>query len=336
MVQRLDAKKILGQNSIWLVLIALCAFMAVYSPHFLTPVNITNLLTTEAIKGIVTVGVMFCILSKGIDLSTGSVVALSSVVSASLVQEIHAHNKIIEGMYPLSPYVALLAGLTVGLLVGLFNGALIAYTKIPAFIATLGTMLIARALAQLYTLAQPVAVLTPEFTVLGRGMNFGLDAPNFLPNIPNVVLIFLIVLGIGAFMLNRTRYGKNVYAIGGNDMAARVAGINVEFTLVKVYAFSGLCAGLAGVLLAARTVTGHSVHGTGLELDAIAAATVGGVSHSGGIGRISSVFAGILVLGVVSNGLLILGVSPYLQNVVRGGIIIGAVAFDMRKHAKRA
>ena len=333
---KFDIKKVLSQNSIWLVFIALCAFMAFYSPHFLTPVNITNLLTTEAIKGIVTVGVMFCILAKGIDLSTGSVVALSSVVSASLVQEITAHNKIFEGMYPLSPMVAVMAGLAVGLLVGLTNGVLIAYTKIPAFIATLGTMLIARALAQLYTLAQPVSVLTPEFTTIGRGMNFGLNTPEFIPNIPNVVLIFLIVLGIGAFMLTRTRYGKNIYAIGGNDVAARVAGINVEFNLVKVYAFSGLCAGLAGVLIAARTVTGHSVHGTGLELDAIAAATVGGVSHSGGIGRVSGVFAGILVLGVVSNGLLILGVSPYLQNVVRGAIIIGAVVFDMRKNARRA
>jgi len=328
MVQRFDAKKFLNANSIWLVLIALCVFMAFASPVFMSQRNITNLLTTEAIKGIMTVGVMFTILSKGIDLSTSGVLALSSVISASLVQEINATNKVFEGMYPTSPMVGVLAGLAVGLVFGLINGSLIAFTKIPAFIATLGTMLITRALAQLYTNAFPVPMLIQEFRSIGQGA--------WVFGIPNVVMAFLIVLAIGGFLLTQTRYGKNVYAIGGNEMAARVAGINVEKNIIKVYVFSSMCAALAGVLLAARAGSGNSNLGLGFELDAIAAATVGGVSHSGGIARISGVIAGILLLGVVNNGLLLLGISPYIQNVVRGAIIIGAVVFDMRKNAKRA
>ena len=328
MIQKFDTKKFLSENSIWLVLIALCIFMAFTSPFFLTQRNITNLLTSEAIKGIMAVGVMFTILSKGIDLSTSGVLAFSAVISASLVQEINATNKVFEGMYPTVPIVAVLAGLAVGLVFGLVNGSLIAYTKIPAFIATLGTMLITRALAQLYTNAFPVPMLTQGFRNIGQGAWF--------LGIPNVVMAFLIVLAIGGFLLTQTRYGKNVYAIGGNEMAARVAGINVEKNLVKVYVFSSMCAALAGVLLAARAGSGNSNLGMGFELDAIAAVTVGGVSHSGGIARITGVIAGILLLGVVNNGLLLLGVSPYIQNVVRGAIIIGAVVFDMRKNAKRA
>ena len=327
MTQRFDAKRFLSQNSIWLVLIMLCVFMAFTSPVFLSPRNITNLLTTESIKGIMTVGVMFCILSKGIDLSTSGVLALSSVVAASLVQQADATNKVFEGMYPMPVFVAVLAGLAVGLVFGLINGSLIAYTKIPAFIATLGSMLVTRALAQLYTNAFPVPMLVPEFNNIGRGAWLG---------IPNVVAAFLIVLLIGGFLLTQTRYGKNIYAIGGNEMAARVAGINVERNLIKVYVFSAVCSALAGILLAARAGSGNSNLGIGFELDAIAAATVGGVSHSGGIARISGVIAGILLLGVVNNGLLLLGISPYIQNVVRGVIIVGAVVFDMRKHAKRA
>ena len=328
MLQKLDAKKHLNQNSIWLVLIVLCIFMAFSSPVFFTPLNITNLLTTEAIKGIMTVGVMFCILSKGIDLSTSGVLALSSVVAASLVQQVDATNKVFDGMYPTAPIVAVLAGLGVGLVFGLINGSLIAFTKIPAFIATLGSMLVTRALAQLYTNAFPVPMLIPGFNNIGRGA--------WILGIPNVVMVFLIVLIIGGFLLTQTRYGKNIYAIGGNEMAARVAGINVERNLIKVYVFSSMCAALAGVLLAARAGSGNSNLGIGFELDAIAAATVGGVSHSGGIARIQGVIAGILLLGVVNNGLLLLGISPYIQNVVRGVIIVGAVVFDMRKNAKRA
>ncbi len=321
-----NIKKIIGQHSIWLVFIILAIFMAIASPTFLTKTNITNLLTTESIKGILTVGVMFCILSKGIDLSMGSIVALSSVMSASLVQEDVA-GKLFPQIGTLPAGVAILAGLSVGIIFGLINGVLISYTKIPAFIATLGSQLVVRALAQIYTNAYPVAQLSPSFRALGSG--------SLIPNVPNVVLIFIIMVVIAGVLLTQTRFGKSVYAIGGNEMAANVAGINVERNLIIVYTFSGFCAALGGVLLASRAGSGTSTAGLNYELDAIAAATVGGTSHSGGICRISGVIAGILILGVISNGLLLLGVSPYVQQVVKGVIIVGAVVFDMRKNKKR-
>ena len=320
-------KKLVAKNSIWIVFIVLSAFMTFVSPTFLTPINITNLLVTNSIVGIMAVGVTFCILSKGIDLSTSGVLALSSVVSASLVQEVHAVNRLFEGAYPVAPIVAVSAGLAVGLVFGLINGSLIAYTKIPPFIATLGSMLITRAVAQLYTGAFPVPSLTAEFREIGQGALLGF---------PNVVLAFVIVLAIGGFILTQTRFGKNIYAIGGNEVAARVAGIKVERNIIKIYVFSSMCAALAGVLLASRVGSGNSTLGMGFELDAIAAATVGGVSHAGGVGRISGVIAGVLVLGIVGNGMLLLGISPFIQDIVRGAIIIGAVVFDMRKQRAKA
>jgi len=335
-----EIKRFAGRNSIWLVFIALGIFMTFASPTFLTQVNITNLLTTNAIVGIMAVGVTFCILSRGIDLSTSGVLALSSVVTASLVQEIDAANKVFEGMYPIPPLAAVLAGLGVGLVFGLTNGLLIAYTKIPPFIATLGSMLITRAAAQLYTNAFPVPTLTAGFRAIGQGAAvpfpyIGAGGVQIF-GVPNVVTAFVVVVAIGGFFLTQTRFGKNIYAIGGNEVAARVAGIHVERNLIKIYVFSAVCSAFAGVLLASRVGSGNSTLGTGFELDAIAAATVGGVSHSGGIGRISGVIAGILVLGVVNNGMLLLGISPYVQNIVKGVIIIGAVVFDMRKHARKA
>lgn len=324
--KKINWQKLASQNSIWIVLIVMIVFMSILSPTFLTRVNITNLLTTESIKGILTVGVMFCILSRGIDLSPGSVVALSAVVCASLVQEAGA-DKMLQGVATMPSIVGVLAGLAAGTIFGVINGLLIAYTKIPPFIATLGTQLVVRALAMLYTNAYPVPHLTPGFKSIGQGF--------LIPFVPNVVLIFLVVLVIGGFMLTQTRYGKNIYAIGGNDTAAKVAGINVEKNLVLVYTFSAFCASLGGVLLASRAGSAIATTGLNYELDAIAAATVGGTSHSGGVCRISGVIAGILVLGVINNGLLLLGVSPYLQQVVKGVIIVGAVVFDMRKHAKK-
>lgn len=318
-------QKAVGRNSIWLVFIVLVIIMSIASPTFLTGVNITNLLTTESIKGILTMGVMFCILSKGIDLSPGSVVALASVVSASLVQMDVAGKLFAIPMMPAA--VGVLAGLSVGIIFGLINGLLIAYTKIPAFIATLGSQLVVRALAQIYTNAYPVAQLSDSFRSIGTGF--------LIPKVPNVVLIFLVIVVAAGFMLTQTRFGKSVYAIGGNEVAANVAGINVEKNLVIVYTFCGFCAALGGVLLASRAGSGTSTAGLNYELDAIAAATVGGTSHSGGICRISGVIAGILILGVISNGLLLLGVSPYVQQVFKGMIIVGAVVFDMGKNARK-
>ena len=207
------------------------------------------------------------------------------------------------------------------------SGCIIAYTKIPAFIATLGAQLICRAIAKIYT-TQPVSKLSDEFRVFGKGK---------IGPVPVIVIIFLIMFVIAAILLTKTRFGKSVYAIGGNDQAARVAGINVEKNIVKVYIWCSVCAAIGGIMLAGRTGSADpSTYGLNYELDAIAAATVGGTSHSGGICRISGVLAGIIILGVINNGLVMLSVDDNMTNIIKGLIIIGAVIFDMRKNAKKA
>lgn len=321
-------KKLIGSNSIWLVLIVMCVAMSFASPTFLTKSNIMSVLMSEAIIGILTVGVMWTILSKGIDLTPGAIVGLTSVVSASMLQRSDYASKMFPNMPDMPVFLPIILAVLVGTLFGILNGCLIAYTKIPPFIATLGTQLIARACAQLYTNTYPIPELKPEFKMLGQGY--------IIPNVlPTVVFIFIIFVVISGFMLTQTRFGASVYAIGGNDQAARVAGINVERNIIKVYTWCAFCAAVGGVLLSARSGSGNSANGLNYELDAIAAATVGGTSHTGGVCRISGVIAGILILGVLKNGMLLLGISSYLQQIFKGAIIILAVVFDMRKNIKK-
>ena len=327
MKKKFDTKKFISQNSIWLVLIFMVVLMTILSDSFLKAQNITNVLMTESIIGILAMGVMWTILSKGIDLMPGAIVALTSVVSASMVQELAYSGRMFPNMPDMPIIIPVLVSALVGCLFGGLNGWLIAFTKIPPFIATLGTQLIVRACAMLYTNAYPVPTLKPSFKFLGQG---------YIGVFPVVVLIFVLFVVASGFMLTQTRFGANVYAIGGNDQAARVAGINVEKTLIKVYVWSGFCAAIGGVLLAARAGAGNASNGLNYELDAIAAATVGGTSHTGGVARITGVIAGILILGVLKNGMLLLGISAYLQQVFKGAIIIAAVVFDMRKNAKKA
>ena len=309
-------------NSIWVIFLAIFIIAAILSKNFLTYNNIISVLMTESIIGILAVGIMWCILSKGIDLSAGSIVALSSVIVASLAQSPDYSGKFFKNFNP--PVIfAVIVAVGIAALFGLMNGLIIAYTKIPPFIATLGSQLICRAAAQLYTNAYPIPELKPSFKVLGQGNIAGF---------PVIVLIFIIFAAISGFMLTQTRFGKNIYAIGGNDAAARVAGINVEKNLVMVYFWSSICAGVGGVLLAARSGAGNSSAGLNYELDAIAAATVGGTSHSGGVCKISGVIAGILILGVVKNIMVLVGVNAYWQQIVKGLIIIVSVVLDMRKN----
>jgi len=326
--KRFNTKKFLSQNGIWGILIFMVIVLTIVKPVFLSPTNLQTLLESESIKGILAFGVMWAILSRGIDLATGSVVALVSAVVASLVQpqDLAARLLGVDGI-ELPPVIAILIGLLIGALIGLIVGTIIAYTKIPPFIATLGSQLICRALAKMYT-DRPVSNLNESFRWITKG-KLGL--------LPMIVVVFIIVYIIMAFLLTQTRFGKNIYAIGGNDQAARVAGINVEKNLVMVYVICSVCAALGGILLAARTGSADpSTNGLLYEGDAIAAATVGGTSHSGGICRISGVLCGILILGVINNGLVLLGVDDNMTNVVRGVIIVGAVILDMRKNAKRA
>jgi len=319
-------KRMANKYTIFIVLFVMAGALSFLSPYFLTPQNLINVLITESGRGILAIGVAFAIISKGIDLSVGSIVSLTSVVAASLIQDPSYNARIFPGLPLLPVFVPVLAGLAAGILIGAINGALIAYTAIPPFIATLGSMIVARGLGLILTNAYPVPMLRPEFKQIGQGS---------LGPIPYVVIVFILVAVVAYVLLNNTKFGKNVYAIGGNINAARTSGIKVEKNLIFIYAFSGFCASIAGILITARAASGIATLGNNYELDAIAAATIGGTSHAGGIGTVPGIIAGILILGILNNGLLLLGISPYLQQVIKGIIIVGAVIFDMRKNAVR-
>lgn len=323
----LKQKKMLSNNIIWLVLVILIIIMSIANRNFFTVANLRTLLTGEAIKGIMAFGVCFAILTKGIDLSLGAVAALVGCVTGALVQPADLATKILPGVGQLPAPVAILIGIAIGALIGFAIGALIAYTKIPAFIATLGAQLICRAASKIFT-QRPVSNLSDSYRFLGSGTVFG---------IPMIILVFIIVAFVAWFILNQTRFGKSLYAIGGNDQAARVAGINVEANLIKVYIWCSALGALGGILLAGRAGSADpSTSGLNYELDAIAAATVGGTSHTGGVCSVTGVIAGILILGVINNGLVLMGVDDNMTNILKGVIIIGSVVLDMRKNSRKA
>jgi len=313
--------------TIFFILIAMVIVLMILSPSFLTVTNLINLLTSESVRGILALGVCFCICSGGIDLSLGSVAALSGVVAASFAQTAAYSGKFYPNIPELPAVVPLLIALAVGALCGMVSGLTIAYLKIPAFIATLGMTTVARGVANLYTDAYPVPQFRGEFKQIAQAKIFG--------GLPGIILWLALIAIIAWFILKYTRFGKNIYAIGGNRNAARVAGVNIEKNLIGIYTWAGFCAGLAGVLMAARAGSAISSMATGYELDGIAAATIGGVSQTGGVGSIPGVLAGILALGVINNGLLVLGVNPYVQMVVKGVIIVAAVALDLMKNNRR-
>ncbi|WP_348628173.1 ABC transporter permease [Rhizobium sp. M1] len=283
-----------------------------------------------SVIGILAVGVTHVIITGGIDLASGSVVGLAAMVAASLAQSSTDVRALYPALTDLSPIWPILAGLVVGLLAGWFSGLLIAKTGIPPFIATLGMMVCARGVAKWYTMGQPIALLTPEFTWLGKSfIVFGFPVP--LP-----VLIFLAVAVLSHIALGYTRYGKYTYAIGSNPQAARVSGINIGGHLIKVYAVAGLLSGLAGVVTAARAASAQPTMGTAYELDAIAAAVIGGTSLAGGSGRITGTLIGTIILGIITSGFTFLKIGSYYQEITKGTIIVLAVVIDQYRRSKQA
>jgi inositol transport system permease protein len=260
-----------------------------------------------SVIGIIAVGVTQVIISGGIDLSSGSVVALTAIVAASLAQSSDAVRAVYPTLTDLPLVVPLAAGLAVGALAGLLNGTLIAWTSIPPFIATLGVMVSARGIAKWYTRGQPVSMLTDSYADIGGGV-----AP---------VVIFLATALVFHVALRYTRYGKFTYAIGANAQAARVSGINVPRHLI---------------VTSARAVSGQSGMGMMYELDAIAAAVIGGASLSGGVGRITGTVIGTLILGVVTSGFTFLRIDAYYQEIVKGAIIVVAVIADQYRQRARS
>ncbi len=307
---------------IGILLLFVIALSILTGGTFLQPQNLINVIRQVAAIGIIATGMTFVIIIKGIDLSVGSVLAVSAVVSASLAQSPQASVIMYPGLH-LPLIVPVLAGLLVGALLGLINGSLIAGFGIAPFIATLGMMTAARGMANLYTNGRPVSRLQDGFNFIGQGD---------LLFIPVPIWILLIVAVSAHIALNFTRFGRHTYALGGNEQAARVSGINLKGVTISIFALSGLLAGLAGILLAARTGSGNPTLGTGIELDAITATVIGGTSFNGGIGTIWGAVVGALIIGVINNGMDLLNISPFMQQVVKGAIIVLAIIIDERKN----
>jgi len=302
----------LRELGIFIAFIFVLVGLMILSPTaFARPANLINILKQASINGILATGMMFVIITGGIDLSVGSIVALSGVFAANF-----AH----PGEYPL--IVPIIMAVTAGLFAGILNGVGVAYGNIPPFIVTLGSMTIIRGLALIASKGQPVFGVTNEFEHLAGGfiLNF----------IPHLVIYFLSVTVISAFILTRTVFGRRVYAVGGNETTAKVSGIKVPLIKISVYSISGFLAGIAGLLLASRIVSGNPTAGQSYELDAIAAVVIGGVSMSGGSGKWYGTVIGALFIAVIGNGLDILNVSSYFQLLIKGTIIIVAVLLDMK------
>jgi len=283
--------------------------------------RIRIMILQEAEIGIIAVGVTQVIIMGGIDLSSGSVVGVTAMLAASLAQTADFSHAIYPGLTGLNPIFPVAAGLLGGLAVGMINGGLIAYTKIPPFIATLGMMVSARGVADWYTNGQPIGNLTDSYAAIGAG---------WWP-----VIIFLAVAAIFHIALRYTRYGKFTYAIGANPLAARVSGIDVERHILLVYTLAGLLSGLCGVVHTARAISGQAGVGVGFELDAIAAAVIGGTSLSGGVGRLTGTVIGAVILGVLTSGFTFLNVDAHYQEIIKGGVIIAAVITDQYRQRRR-
>lgn len=291
------------------VLIVLCIALSFANQYFLTLGNIADILRQTSINGILAVGMTYVVLTAGIDLSVGSTLALAGIISASLV----------TGPHPHSAAFGLAAGLAVGAAVGAINGLLVARLSIPPFVATLGMLSAARGLTYIYNDGMPVTDLPDGYLTIGTGAIAGIPVP---------IIVFALVVVLFWFVLRYTTYGRYVYAVGGNAKSAKTSGISTGKILFSVYVIGGLLAGLAGIILAARTTSALPQAGMSYELDAIAAVVIGGTSLSGGTGSLGGTVVGALLIGVINNGLNLLGVSSYYQQVVKGVIIVGAVLLD--------
>jgi ribose transport system permease protein len=295
-------------------LIAVCLVMIATTDNFFSLSNFLNIARQVSINAIIAVGMSCAILSGGIDLCVGAVMALSGTLMAGMM---------VAGV---PPFAAILLGLGVGLLFGLFNGFFVAYAGMPPIIVTLATMGIARGLALIYTGGYPIDGLPEMFAFFGRGAVFGVQTP---------VVIMLLVFVLAYLLLDHTPVGRYIYAIGSNEEAARLSGVRVARYKLLVYALSGFTCALAGLVLSSRLMSGQPNAGVAFEMDAIAAVVMGGTSISGGRGSIIGTLIGALMLGVLNNGLNMMGVSPYVQNIIKGLIILFAIYISRERRKRR-
>ncbi len=300
-----------------IALLAMFIFLTVFPTTrstFLTPKNMFNILRQNASNLFLATGMTMGIILGGIDLSVGSVIALSGVVAAGCVVN-----------FGLSEAVGFIAAIAVGAAVGLFNGFIICKTDIPPFIVTLASMNITKGIALVLTGGAPIRCMTDAFKFPGAG---------YVGPVPTPVILMFIIFIIAALMINKTQLGRHIYAVGGNVQAAKFSGISVQKVKFIVYAYTGVMAGIAGVVIASRLYSGQPTAGDGAEMDAIASVVVGGTSMSGGSGRIGGTLIGVLIIGVLNNGLNLMGVDSNFQYIVKGLVILLAVYVDFLRNKK--
>ncbi len=307
---RTGASEILRKYAIPLVLAGLIVLFTIASPYFFTLQNLTNIFVQQSYVIIAAVGLSFVMIGGGMDLSIGYQISLVGVTTAALVK-----------WYGIPLPVAIISGLLLGVLLGVFNGYAAIKLKVHTLIVTLGTMTVYQGLSYVVSRQSVILNLPPAFKYFGQGYIFGV--------IPFSVILMVVTVAIGSFVLNRTYLGRFIYAVGGNEEAARLAGIDVNRTKILIFTISGFFVAVAALVLFGRAGSAASTTGPGTEFSAITAAFLGGISFKGGEGKISGLVAGVLILGVLGNGMQLIGMGTYSQYIVRGFVLLAAVGFDV-------
>ena len=312
-----NVRSFIKEYGIYFVLVFLVVFFSIVTGgKFQRPANILNVMRQISMLGIASVGMAFVLLLGGIDLSIGSNITLVNIVASWLM--VHAG---------LNPVLACLISIVMSVGVGFCNGWIIANIRMPPLIVTLASMTILEGIAYIICNGVPIFGFPRWFEVIGQG---------YLGPIPIPVIIMIVILAIGSFFLNLTYFGRYFYAVGGNEEASALSGINVKRVKYLAYTLSGLFAGIAGIVMLSRTMSGQALAGKGFEFDVLTAVVLGGVSISGGSGKISNVVAGILILGLLSNGMVLMDLSQYTQMVLKGAVLMAAVGFDCLQKMRKS
>ncbi len=324
-------KELIINNAIYFILLALIIIIGIISPSFFSLDVFRDIFMQSSVRIVMALGCMFIIISGSADLSGGRMLGLAALVAGSLAQQASYTAKFWPQLPEMPAAVPILASMLVGVVFGAFNGWAVSKLRVPAFLATLGSQMILFGVSSLYfnkapNNSQPLGSFTEDFSSFGSGS---------VLEVPYLIIVAAVCLLAVWLLLTKTCMGKDIFAVGGNPEAARVSGISLFKMQMITFTLAGLLYGLSGSMEAARTGSATSAYGNAYELDAIASCIVGGCSITGGVGTVGGVFAGVIIFNVISYGLTFIGISPYWQNVVKGLIIIGAVALDVRKYARK-
>ena len=309
MEKKQDLTKLLRQFGLLFVILAIVIIMSIVSPVFLKPQNIINIIRQVSINGIIAVGMTCVILTGGIDLSVGSVVAITSVICGSFLA------------MGINWFVACISGVAISILFGLFNGYMISYVRFQPFIATLASMAIGRGIALAYSNGKPYPIKDPSFIAIGQGYFLGIPIP---------IILLVIVVAVGLITLKMTTFGRYIFAIGGNENAAKLSGVRTRRVKLTVYVISAICASIVGLILSARISSGQPTAGESYEMDAIAATAIGGTSMNRGLGSLVGTIEGFILLGLMTNSMNLLNINSFYQQIAKGLLIVVAVFLDMK------